>query len=63
LLEICKKSKSTAPTNIFVVETTIEKVPIKRPTAFAPNRYPHQAKGRFQFQQQPFRGKQNNSFH
>jgi hypothetical protein len=34
-----------------------------RPTPFAPNRYPHQAKGRFQFQQQSFRGKQNNSSH
>ena len=32
-------------------------------TSFAPNRHSYQAKSRFQFQQQPFRGKQNNSSH
>ena len=34
-----------------------------RSNSFAHNRYSHQAKSRFQFQQQPFRGKQNNSSH
>ena len=34
-----------------------------RSTSFAPNRHSYQAKSRFQFQQQPFRGKQNNSSH
>ena len=59
ILQSTKESKPTSPP-LKKYQAKNEKF---RSTSFAPNRHSYQAKSRFQFQQQPFRGKQNNSSH
>ena len=62
-MKFTKKLKPETPTNAFVVNATVDikqKTEKFRPTVFNQDRYFHQAKNRFQGQQQPFRGKLNN---